>query len=134
MQRSVVKPEASTFYHAAVTEHLVRDLIVVEVSSPTAKRRFVGLEKSCDFTGTIFAAWVNPYIFAKRFAFFFCFFVTKVSRRNLQTILVHTRISERSDPIPCRYAFFAHECFETITEQILLHICTKLNAGLKKKQ
>ncbi len=43
------------FYHAAVTEPLVCDLIVVEVSSPTAKKVPVksynsfleGLEKSC---------------------------------------------------------------------------------------
>ncbi len=61
------------FYHAAVTEPLVRDLIVAKVSPHTLQNWFLfnhttlfstkGLEKSLyDFTGTIFTAWVNPYI------------------------------------------------------------------------
>ena len=56
---------------AAVTEPLVRDLIVVEESSPTAKKSFLfnhttlfstkGLEESLHyFTIAIFVAWVNP--------------------------------------------------------------------------
>ncbi len=60
----------STFYHAAVTKPLVCDPLGVGIH-PLQKRFLFnhttlfltkGLENSLyDFTGTIFAAWVNPY-------------------------------------------------------------------------
>ncbi len=60
------------FYHSAISEHVVRARIMVEIGSHPTKRFLFnhttpfstkGLEKSlCDFAGTIFVQCENPVI------------------------------------------------------------------------